>query len=76
MHKVQERLYKKKEKGREKADICHDTYERVNTEKQKKFKNWENYLQFYNIKSGKLKWKGYFLEKNTDQQNWLNKNKN
>lgn len=39
MHKVQERLYKKKEKGREKADICHDTDERVNTEKQKKFKN-------------------------------------
>ena len=39
MHKVQERLYKKKEKGREKADICPDTDERVNTEKQKKFKN-------------------------------------
>lgn len=61
MHKAQERLYKKKEKGREKADIRHNTDERVNTEKQKKLKNWENYLQFYNIKSEM--WKGYFLEK-------------
>ena len=39
MHKAQERLYKKKEKGRQKADIRHNTDERVNTEKQKKFKN-------------------------------------
>lgn len=73
MHKAQERLYEKKEKGREKADICHNTDERVNTEKQKTFKNWENYLQFYDIKSETCK--GYFLEKNTDQQNWLKKNK-